>query len=137
MSSTLTHNFYFNDIAVVDQYDDPSHIVQYELSTYPPAFFDGSGMMREANKPQLADSMWDMAGNPNINIPETDVRFVLDGGTLLQRIPWSLGATYNSICKIYVQYVQDHFGKEAVIVFDGYEQGPTTKDSNIREEERN
>ena len=54
------------------------------------------------------------------------VNFVLDGGALLQRIPWSRGSLYKDIFKSYSEYVTRKYG-EAVIVFDGYE-GPSTKD---------
>ena len=48
-------------------------------------------------------------------------------GSLLQRIPWPRNATFNSVCKMYVDYVCKHF-KHSTIVFDGYTAGPSTKD---------
>ena len=47
----------------------------------------------------------------------------MDGGALLQRLPWSRGQTFDSICHMYVTYVTRRYGK-ATIVFDGYEDGP-------------
>jgi len=34
---------------------------------------------------------------------------------------------YDAICSLYVQYVERRYGK-ATVVFDGYENGPSTKD---------
>jgi len=59
-------------------------------------------------------------------IPTKDVQFVLNGGSLLQRIPWAQGATYGKICKAYTDYVAKKYG-EAIIVFDGYEASSTLK----------
>ena len=57
-----------------------------------------------------------------------NVEYVLDGGSLLQRLPWKRGMTYSVICDLYVDYVKSNY-KNAVVVFDGYEGGPSTKDT--------
>lgn len=48
----------------------------------------------------------------------------MDGGALLQHIPWSHGSTYKDICHQYTEYVRKKYGK-AVVVFDGYESNNT------------
>ena len=53
---------------------------------------------------------------------------VVDGGSLLHRIPWQKGSTYNSICQKYTDYVMQHCGR-AFVMFDGYDSGPSTKDN--------
>ena len=53
--------------------------------------------------------------------------FVLDGGSLLQRLPWLKNATFESICQSYVDYVTKRY-QNVVVVFDGYPNCPTTKD---------
>lgn len=53
--------------------------------------------------------------------------FVLDGGALLHRIPWDIGNTFGMIANSYVKYVLNHCDKSAIIVFDGYNQKPSTK----------
>ena len=53
------------------------------------------------------------------------------GGALLRRIPWQLGDTYGKILQDYGNYVTKHYG-QAVVVFDGYEAGPSTKDSTYQ-----
>ena len=59
-----------------------------------------------------------------------NVRFVLDGGSLLQRLqaPWKRGTTFEAIIDTYVNFVNNHY-PESVVVFDGYCSGPSTKDS--------
>ena len=62
--------------------------------------------------------------------------YVLDGGALLQRLPWPKKMTYGELCQLYVQYIQRHYNK-AVIVFDGYDSGPSTKDETHRRRHNN
>ena len=82
---------------------------------------------REANKPALADAIWGLIGH---HVPVDNVQdgsqYVLDGGALLQHIPWSHGSTYKDIIchHQYTDYVQKKYGK-AVVVFDGYESSNT------------
>ena len=82
-------------------------------------------LLHEAQKSTLADTLWTTA-NPNAASIPDNVRYVLDGGALLHRIPWSRGASYESILETYSKYVATNYGK-AVIVFDGYKEF-TTKD---------
>ena len=56
-----------------------------------------------------------------------DVVYVLDGGVLLQKLPWPNQTTYANLSNLYVQYVHRHY-KHAVVVFDGYPSDPSTKD---------
>jgi len=51
----------------------------------------------------------------------------LDGGSLIHRLPWTKGATVDTVCMSYVNYVNNHY-KDATVVFDGYPSVPTTKD---------
>ena len=46
----------------------------------------------------------------------------------LQRIPWKLDETFNSIAKGYVEYIQQKF-TNPIVVFDGCNAGPGTKDT--------
>ena len=82
-------------------------------------------LLHEAQKSTLADTLWTTA-NPNAASIPDNVRYVLDGGALLHRIPWSRGASYESILETYCKYVATNYGK-AVIVFDGFKEF-TTKD---------
>ena len=58
-------------------------------------------------------------------------QFVLDGGSLLQRIPWSKGTPFATIWNYYVNYVTEKY-YDAIVVFYGYRSGPTTKDTRIQ-----
>ena len=81
-------------------------------------------MLREPQKPMLANAIWTLL-TPNIPGIIGEVQYVLDGGALLQRIPWAR-TTYKEICTVYTDYVRKKYG-EAIVVFDGYE-GTSTKD---------
>ena len=60
--------------------------------------------------------------------PSGDVQYVLDDGALLHRVPWPRGSTYESVSHLYVRYVTQKYGA-AAIIFDGYNDDPTTKDA--------
>ena len=60
--------------------------------------------------------------------PSGDVQYVLDGGSLLHRVPWPRGSTYGSVSHLYVRYVTQKYGAVA-IVSDGYNDDPKTKDA--------
>ena len=96
---------------------------KYELCSYPPALFDTSLMLRESQKSVLANAIWNLLPQDIPGIPG-EVKFVLDDGSLLQRIPWMQGATYKDICTAYTEYVTKKYG-EAIIVFDGYSESST------------
>lgn len=105
--------------------DDLPKIMSYELSTYPTALFDSKTMIKVANKSTLLDAMWDAnLQNPG---PSEERQYILDGGALLHRIPWTRGNTWDEILQIYTQYVSRRYGK-AIVVFDGYSTNPSTKD---------
>ena len=53
--------------------------------------------------------------------------YVLDGGAFLYRVPWFKGQTYITIFENCYKYILQHF-PNAIIVFDGYDFGPSTKD---------
>ena len=101
-------------------------LFMHEMCSYPTALFESPGLMRISNKSLLADSIWNIC--PSIESHISDNRqYVLDGGSLLHRLPWIQGLTFGQICDMYVQFVLNKYGK--AIVFDGYENGPSTKDS--------
>ena len=53
---------------------------------------------------------------------------MLDGGSLLQRLPWPKRAYFDVICDIYIDHVKTKYPK-SIVVFDGYDCGPSTKDN--------
>lgn len=102
----------------------------YELCGYPPALFEKRNVLLKANKPALANAIWDKVGgiskDEEKRIEAGKPSYVLDGGALLHRIPWDTGKTYKDICESYVSHVKKY--GTPVIVFDGYQSGPTPKD---------
>ena len=114
-------------IAGDDHYTDSSELFKYELSSLPSSMFGNNGFPREAVKSSLADAIWDkdrcMAEYDN----RQNVQYILDGGSLLQRIPWVVGTTFVRLCEIYIDHVK-HTYPEAKVVFDSYPDRPTTKD---------
>ena len=113
----------FQRLIVAAQTIDLSTALNYELCTFPPALFQSVGILLEATKSTLAESIWKMVQCQRIDIPK-DIQYVLDGGSLLHRIPWHKGTTFLDILKSYRNYVLDKYG-EAIIIFDGYEVAST------------
>lgn len=56
-----------------------------------------------------------------------EVIYVLDGGSVLHRHPWRRGDTFGQICSMYVDNLIKSYRKP-IVIFDGYETGPSTKD---------
>jgi hypothetical protein len=106
--------------------DDMASLFKYELCSHPPALFESSSLPLEVTKSLLSDFVWNSIKDDQRK-PTGSVRYILDGGALLHRIPWPRGSTFDSICKMYVTHVSQKYGAPA-IVFDGYNDGPSTKD---------
>ena len=82
-------------------------------------------MLHEVDKPALSDAICkicesDVPADISADIPDDGIQYILDGGALLQRIPWSCGFTYGDICPQYTEYVARKY-KDAIVVFDGCE----------------
>ena len=109
--------------------ENVAELFQYELCSQPSSLFDQHGLLRETNKAQLADDIWTVATGNETQPPEIagEMNHVIDGGLLLQRIPWKRDETFNSIAKGYAEYIQQKF-TNPIVVFDGYNAGPGTKD---------
>ena len=74
---------------------------------------------REANKSALADALWATAGS-QCTRPTRNLQYVLDGGSLIQKLPWPTGqVTYEDISKMYNDFVKSKYGS-AIIGFDRY-----------------
>ena len=108
--------------------DDLTDVFKCELCSYPPALFQTSYILLEADKPALAEAIWKQLplAVRNTVLPQ-NVQYVLDGGALPHRIPWNSGETYERISSHYMRYVGDRYGT-AVIVFDGYVSAASTED---------
>eukprot|EP00795_Rhopilema_esculentum_P015024 gene15024-biopygen4628 len=98
--------------------------------TVPASLFEASGLPRKANKPVLAEAVA-KTGNSSGTSPAEPFQYVLDGGSLLQRFAWKRGDRFASILDSYLCYVTKRYRK-AVVIFDGYESGPSPKDTTHR-----
>ena len=104
--------------------------LKHELCTFPPALFETTGVLNNARKPQLAEALSSMVVMSS-NMDQTIQEFVIDGGSLIQRIPWERQSTIKNIMHKYVEYVRQNYGSPTV-VFDGYG-SPSTKDMTHRQ----
>ena len=131
---TIDPALLFQRFLVVSRSGDLSleKVLSYELSTFPPALFETRSILRKADKPQLAQAIQDHVTNLSSeavmsSTPKTD-RYVLDGGSLLHRLPWKKGESYGTIASSYTDFTVRHYGL-ATVVFDGYGEGPSIKDN--------
>jgi len=98
--------------------------------------FESSSLPRKANKPVLADTIWELSHDKvDENDQSKDLKqlpektaFILDGGALLQCVPWKPGLTFDELCLQYVEYISKWY-HNVTIVFDGYKNGPSIKDA--------
>ena len=98
----------FQRFIVVSQTGDLSmqEVMKHELSTYSLALFEARHIFREADKPQIATAITEHANHVTSgeykvvkeSAPKTD-HYVLDGGSLLTRVPWKAGNSYRSIAQ--------------------------------------
>ena len=83
-------------------------VFEYELSCPPAALFDPSGLLREADKAKFADALV-LAAPPeselDVVVETSDSEYVVDGGSLLHRIPWKRSDTFAAIGQTYAEYI--------------------------------
>jgi hypothetical protein len=93
-------------ITVADRSDeDIASIFKFELSTNPSSLFDNSGLPRAAQKSQLADAIWKLGYcGSDQDVEEDRLSYVVDGGSLIQKIPWPKNSTFRIICEHYYHY---------------------------------
>ena len=103
--------------------------LQHELSCYPLSLFETAELLHEGQNLTFADRIWINLQQKDPPAPE-NLRYVLDGGALLYRIPWTRGSSFSTILQTYADYVNKRF-PGSVIVFDGYEE-VSTKDMTHR-----
>ncbi len=102
-------------------------LFQFELCSYPASLFDTKLLMRQADKADLQNGLLKKVPSCIVNEVPVGVVYVIDGGAMLQRLPWPKAISYRNLCQLYVQFVRKHY-HDALIVFDGYSSGPSTKD---------
>ncbi|KAG1706175.1 hypothetical protein GQR58_003694 [Nymphon striatum] len=80
------------------------------------------GLMREPTKAVLRNALLTEKADVDPN-----ALHVLDGEALLHKVRWSTSVTYREVCDLYVNHIKSKYGI-GTIVFDGYMDGPSTKD---------
>lgn len=109
--------------------DIPSYF-KYELTTTPCSLFKDF-TMNKADKPALVKAI-----TKGMSEGEQPVQglmlYIVDGGALLHHVKWLRNASMSVILHHYIRFVQSRYGQTAIIVFDGYESGASTKDHEHR-----
>ena len=84
----------------------------YKLGTRPSSLFDKKGLMNEAHKPDLKNALLDQLGLSECIMSDIlqDTNYVLDGWSLLQRLPWTVGSTFDEICQPFKNYLLNKYG---------------------------
>ena len=100
----------------------------YELCSSAPNLFDNKLLMRSGNKSEMSDCLWKMVA-PNLlptitprRAPRNNsVRHIVDGGSLIHRIPWTKKhMTWGELFLTIFTYVKNVYCMSASIWFDGY-----------------
>ena len=111
-------------LVLIEREEEIRSYFRFELTAYPTALFE-NGMMRKAIKSKLGQALKKDI-SPKLYKPN-EVFHVLDGGALLHKVKWLPGKSYQLILEQYSRYIKKKYGR-ACIVFDGYGNGPSTKD---------
>ena len=89
--------------------------------------FDKDDLMNEADKPNLKHALSKLLPETEHVIPPNS-KYVLDGGSLLHQVPWTVGDIFAQICQAYVTYKKKRDGNCPTIVFDGGYDATLNKD---------
>lgn len=102
----------------------------YELAPYPLSLFDKFGMRKN-----IKSDLYNFFEVIDITLDKENFYYVIDGGMLLHKIPWKIDEKFSAILSRYINYVKNHFGDCATVVFDGYD-NLTTKSSERKRRSR-
>lgn len=85
-------------------------------------------MLRCSEKHELAKGIAKMSNyDPESKLHDNEISnsmFLVDGGSLLHKIPWQKNETFEEIFNNYSSYLGKKYGISAII-FDGYENAST------------
>ena len=99
----------------------------FELCSVPASLFSSNGVPRLPHKASLAHFIWNATNQEKAELP-SDACYVMDRCFMLHLLTWCRGLTYNQLAHSFTTYITQKYGSDTVIVFDGYNSGPTTKD---------
>ena len=115
-------------VVLAERSTDLKTYFAFELTQYPTSLFK-DGFMRKPVKPDLYKGF--TKGLTADTLP-TSIQFVVDGGYLLHKVRWAKGLSISQILQMYSVHVRSNYGSNAVLVFDGYTNDPSTKDHEHR-----
>ena len=98
---------------------------KYELTAVPAALFKDRGLRKTVK----SDLTKDLTKSVDTSVEVAFVgQYVLDGECLLHRVVWPKNRTYLEVEDSYLHYIRRRYTTKCVVVFDGYENGPSIKD---------
>lgn len=109
-------NLLFQRILILKKPDELVEFFKYELAPYPQSLFDEYGL-RKTQKSDLYEFFTVL--NESVK-DKINCFYVIDGGMLLHKITWRLHQKFSEICDSYIQYIQSKYGRNVIVVFDGY-----------------
>ena len=97
------------------------------------SLFDKDDLMNEAHKPKLKHA-FSMLLPETVHVIPPNSNSVLDGGSLLHKVPWTVGQTFAQICQAYVTCIKKRYGNCPTIAFDaGYDAASTKDAAQVRQ----
>ena len=111
-------------LILAEKSNDVKYYFNYELPPVPTSLFKDQ-KMRKINTADLSNHLI-----ANITYEEDipkNAFYVLDGGALLHHVKWAQKSTYQEVITQYKYFILKRYGT-SIIVFDGYQGGPSTKD---------
>lgn len=115
----------FQRIFLAKQTDDELRDnFRHELAPYPLSLFDETGMRKNVKSDLYAFFEPDAEPTSTVN-----TIYVVDGGWLLHKVVWGINLTFHVIAKKYLDYIISNFGRNCVIIFDGYSYDLSTKNT--------
>ena len=110
--------FFSRITCILNNSEEMEFFLNFELSSEPVSLFKAGQMRPEENKAKLSECFRkDVQYIDHVDgIPS----YIIDGGYLLHTFIWHANSTYRQIFTCYVEYVIRHYGKNVIVVFDGY-----------------
>lgn len=96
-------------------------IFSHELSNVSLSLFDEGGSLRAPNQNAMFTELEKVTKPTKLTFPvnETNIKIVIDGNFLLQKVKWKKNTSFAIIIQEYANYVLKNFGK-AVVVFEDH-----------------
>ncbi|CAG2256238.1 unnamed protein product [Mytilus edulis] len=114
-----------------DSLNNTAELFEYELSSFPSSLFEANGLPKQAAKATLADAIWNIGDCQAQELPETNIVHVIDGESLLYRIPWIKGQTFSQISIKYIDHIRKRFSNPTVVM-NGYNSSSTKDITHLR-----